>query len=726
MIKYIIIILFISIGNSIYSSELLLRVIDYETSKVIENAKVILDFNEIKYTNTFGEVRFQTSKKKIHIDILKDDYLENHLDYIQNNELDTLIVKLRSYSYKFSEIEVTDKKLRLKEEILDNKFSKVHGSKINENINVDVSNFLSDELGIDYSGMGRATNRPVVNGLNNQRLIILENTNILTDLSGNSPDHAMALSASNLRSIEILSGPSLVQFTPSIIGSVINFTNNLEHEYLPKESIANVGLAYNSSDNGLNSKINFNDSYEQLAYSMVIGYVNSGDIRTPDFRIKNSYRNQYDLGLGLSYFYDDFKIGVTGTIFENDYGIPGGFVGGHPNGVDISLLKGNLNINSNYHLHGKFIEDINLRINRTFYDHKEFEASGNLGAQFRFISYNGNLFFHQHQNSLINKGNFGLNFEFRENKLGGFVFTPWSIQRKLGFFIYEDLNIFDRSLELGFRYDYDLTAPRSEYDSKIGFIREREFSFFTASIAHLVEIIDEFSVRASISKSNRAPQPEELFSEGPHLAAYSYEIGNPDLNLETGVNYSLDFYLSLPWLSLKSEWYYYSMGNYIFPTNTGDTNFSTLLLIFKYDNVRAEIFGTRTNFDIFFSDDIVFSSSLALTYGNNLSRGGYLPLIPPETFRFSLDFPLFDFDISLNNTTALAQNRVDIFELPNDFYSIFGFSILKKVFIDNSVHSFKLDVRNIFDNVYTNHLSRIKEIYPEPGINVSLIYNLYY
>ena len=44
-------------------------------------------------------------------------------------------------------------------------------------------------------------------------------------------------------------------------------------------------------------------------------------------------------------------------------------------------------------------------------------------------------------------------------------------------------------------------------------------------------------------KTFRAPGIEELFSDGPHLAVYSYEIGNAELEPENGygmLNFSPD------------------------------------------------------------------------------------------------------------------------------------------------------------------------------------------
>ena len=40
-------------------------------------------------------------------------------------------------------------------------------------------------------------------------------------------------------------------------------------------------------------------------------------------------------------------------------------------------------------------------------------------------------------------------------------------------------------------------------------------------------------------------------------------------------------------------------------------------------------------------------------------------------------------------------------------------------------HNLTLQLNNIFDEVYYNHLSRIKNIAPEPGKNLNIIYKLF-
>ena len=71
-------------------------------------------------------------------------------------------------------------------------------------------------------------------------------------------------------------------------------------------------------------------------------------------------------------------------------------------------------------------------------------------------------------------------------------------------------------------------------------------------------------------------------------------------------------------------------------------------------------------------------------------------------------------------TKIHEQNRLGEFETytPGAFLTDFVLSYRK------NGSSITLQLNNVFDNKYYNHLSRIKDIVPEPGQNIHLIYKI--
>ena len=71
--------------------------------------------------------------------------------------------------------------------------------------------------------------------------------------------------------------------------------------------------------------------------------------------------------------------------------------------------------------------------------------------------------------------------------------------------------------------------------------------------------------------TGRAPDLDELYSDGPHLGTYSYEIGQPNLNLERtiGVEGSVDYNIYKGQIKLTGNHNY--SPNYHISTALGNT-----------------------------------------------------------------------------------------------------------------------------------------------------------
>lgn len=75
---------------------------------------------------------------------------------------------------------------------------------------------------------------------------------------------------------------------------------------------------------------------------------------------------------------------------------------------------------------------------------------------------------------------------------------------------------------------------------------------------------------------------------------------------------------------------------------------------------------------------------------------------------------------------AASQNRVDSFEEPTAGYGIHGLFVQYALDRGRVNHQLSLNLDNVFDREYRNHLSRVKSFMPEAGRNLRLLYRIYY
>ena len=70
------------------------------------------------------------------------------------------------------------------------------------------------------------------------------------------------------------------------------------------------------------------------------------------------------------------------------------------------------------------------------------------------------------------------------------------------------------------------------------------------------------------------------------------------------------------------------------------------------------------------------------------------------------------------------QDRLGEFETSTAGYAVFGLSGGLRTTLGGRLHSVTVRLDNVTDQSYRNHLSRTKDIMPEAGRGVSLVYRL--
>jgi iron complex outermembrane receptor protein len=237
---------------------------------------------------------------------------------------------------------------------------------------------------------------------------------------------------------------------------------------------------------------------------------------------------------------------------------------------------------------------------------------------------------------------------------------------------------------------------------------------------------------ATYLHSFRAPSLEELYSEGPHLAVYTYEIGNPNLEAERGLAKELFVAYNNTNTIFKAAVYHNKFSNYLYAQDTGRRNFKNPdLNDFQFVGVDAKIYGFEVSAEQQFLDHFLFKGSVNHSIGrqNESTTSSVqvpLPLIPPLTFKTSIKYSRNNFDIGTRITVHAKQDDLGAFETPTNGFTLLGGFVSYRITSGKLLHTFSLNATNILNTTYRNHLSIIKELNPEAGRNLSFLYRLYF
>ncbi len=612
-----------------------------------------------------------------------------------------------------------------------------------------IAETLDDEPGLSQRSMGPAPARPVLRGLGGDRLMILEDGGRTGDLSSTAADHALAIEPMTAEHIELIRGPSALIHGSNTLGGVINVIRGQipidrpDHLHLSGTTqlqSVNTGVA-----GGLRMYGPISDSF---AFRVDGSVRDARNMNTPGGELINTGITTYNASAGLSFIRPWGMLGVSGNLLDTKYGVPGGvgIVDAHPNGVDIEMFRRYAEFKGRVYLGDDFLRRIDTDVTYSFYKHDELERpdfetdSRIVGSTFGVLTTNARTHLHHNGTPISDKGLFGVWGEHRDYASGAFSETPETIEQAFAFYTFQEATPGDWNLQFALRYDFRRVSPQRERDSfLIGPIRERSFGGFSGSIRAAYLWGDRLKTGVTLMRAFRAPGIEELFSEGPHLANFSYEKGNPLLGAEFGLGTDLFAEYYFPGGSVSAAVFRNQMNNYIFPRDTNElaTRRADLnKFIFDEQRVLMTGFELQAKYRILaafqLSSDINFVRGDFIDEGKSfpiIRTGGSdvaVPMMPPLSGRTTLEWSRGDLRLGSSVRYAASQNRVDQFERPTDGYTVFDAFAQYNMSTGPVLHTFTLNVENIGNATYRNHLSRIKEIYPEPGVNVRLLYRFYF
>jgi len=703
------------------------RILNAENSEPIANAAIEVVGKKI-YSTSKNDGTFRigpVNPENFRIKITHLAFQEKLIDFKSPKEDELkIVVYLFPKTINLSPVIVSDRKSTELVDQFQQYNTKLSGKELHQKLGQTIAATLKNETGLAVRSMGPAPSRPVFRGLGQDRVMITEDGMKSIDLSATSPDHAVTIEPFNAERIEVLRGPKILTQTSTTIGGIVNVVNEEIPDQVHNQLHFLLGGYYETSNKGLLGTIKSEIPIRPFEIKFDLNRRQTSDLHTPVGILKNSSSKNFTGSFGLSFVKDFGFIGSGFKTYELNYGIPGGFIGAHPFGVNIDIKKRQFGVSSKINLND-FDNSLFFDFRNNYYRHKEFEHSGLIGSEFRIITNSGRLVYSHQNGDLLKELEAGVSFEIRDFDIGGYVFTPPTKSYNLSAFIYNDFHLGRINLDAALRMSYDFVDPKvKKVSRRIGEINRREFFNISASVSFIYKVSDIVFVGSNISRSTRVPTIEELFSEGPHLAAYSYEVGNPYLNSERGWGLEFFVYHKFEKLDFNLNAFYNYLNSYIIPRNTGKVNYQTFLPIYATSGVNAAIYGFEGSAKIKLIDKFYFQTSFSQAIGEFRDTKKPLPQIPPVKGLNQIFYESEKFIAGISNEWALRQNRVDEFEEPTAGYAILNFYSQYIFTLGKFVSNVSLNIDNLLNQEYRNHLSRIKSIYPESGRNLRLIFKL--
>jgi iron complex outermembrane recepter protein len=627
--------------------------------------------------------------------------------------------------------------------------STLRGAELDRRMAGTVAATLEGEPGLAVTGIGPATARPVIRGLGGDRILMLEDGVRSGDMSSTSSDHAVAIDPQTAQQIEVVRGPMSLLYGSSALGGVVNVVRGEIPASMPEHVHGSATVRGSSVDEGAAGGGVVNFGAGPFALRAEASGRLSGDVDTPVGELVNTDAHNLSLSGGAGLVGPWGHVGASYRYYDNHYGIPGGFVGGHETGVDIDMRRHAARAEIEAHMPGsRFFSTVRAHASFSDYRHDEVEPSGSIGTQFFQDFVAGEVLARHEARGPLAQGAIGVRVQYRDIVTGGSLRTPSTYDYTVAAFVVEEVGTGALRLQLGARYDHAWYEPRDTTASIfVGGrrvpVRPRSFGSVSGSVGALFAPSDVLRFGVSAARAFRTPDFNELYSNGPHLAANSFDVGDPSLDAETGLG--VDAFVRVTGERMQGEIAAFrnQLDDYIFPSSRGRAEIGTQggRPRFQYTNEDVVFTGAEGDVSVGITDRLAteltasyvrarFTSDRApipIIEGADTSfveASEFPPLIPPLNGRIALRYEAPRFFGTAGVRWAVEQDRLGDFESPAAGYASGNLSAGIRLVQGTRLHTITLVADNVTDVEYRDHLSRIKDIMPQPGRNITLMYRL--
>ena len=643
---------------------------------------------------------------------------------------------------------------------------------IQRNLSGQIGEVLVKLPGVSATSFAPGSSRPVLRGFQGERVRVLIDGIGTADVSNTSVDHATTIDPLTAERIEVLRGPAVLLYGSQAIGGAVNVIDKRIPTRIPDEGLHLDALAAVDSVSDLrtggasldvpigeNFVFHVDGSWRETDDLEIPGFQLSPELRAElleeaaeeeaegefeeaeEYReaaaqenfIPNSDTETWTVNAGFGVILGDSTFGASIGYYDTNYGVikrpglahgHGGEEehddedhddGEHEHGegeedVRIDLEQFRADFRGDIALGEGFFRRLKLRAGYSDYTHTEFEGM-EVGTVFESESIETRAELANESGAL--NGTIGVQYRYRDFFAeGAEAYVPPNTTDQVALFAVQEVDAGPFQLELAGRAEFTDVADTLNAIA-------RDYETFSGAAGLVYEGIEGLRTGVNLSRAERAPSAEELFSDGPHIATQAFEIGNADLDVESawGVEAFARGQLGGAQfgVSVYKQWF----DDFIYLTETGLEEDD--LPVFVYLQQDADFFGVEAdvNFPVFENRDFSLITDLRGSYiSAEFADDTSVPRIPPLSLLGALELQSSAFDVRGEVQWFAEQDEVAAFETPTDDFAFVNFLVSWRPLPSRENVTMQLAADNVFDVQGRRHASFTKDFVPLPGRNI--------
>jgi len=625
------------------------------------------------------------------------------------------------------------------------------GEALTRQLRLTIGDTLAHQPGVSSTSFGPNASRPVLRGLQGERVRILKDGIGSIDVSNTSVDHAVVVNPLTSERIEVLRGPAALLYGSSAIGGVVNVLDNRIPRRVPTEAVhvdaigtygsaAEERSGFGQVDVPLGGRfvIHVDGSYAKTddldtggfiltpalrAQAAVSGDAAIQTLATLKGKLPNSAARTWEIAGGAAYIAEGGTLGISYSRYDSLYGVPVRYAIGpavEAEAVRLQVKQDRADLRGEVTIGGSFLDVVRLRAGFADYRHAEIEADGAVGTAFFNKSIEARLEIVQAERGAW-RGAFGGQLSARDfNVLGDEAFVPKNATRQIGLFALQEFDSGPFKAEAGLRYEY--SALDADASATIGNpAYSRRFDAVSGALGGSYAIAQGVRLGLNTSYTERAPAAEELFANGPHAGTQAFEIGNPDFRKERSKTVELSLRGARAGLTFGLAAYHSWFDDYIYERQTGAVQDD--LPVFQFDQADARYYGFEGEALVrvaHIGGFAIKADALGDYTRATIDGAGAVPRIPPLRLLGGIEGVSDRLDLRAEVEWNAAQRQVAAYETPTESFTLVNASIAFHPLGRDNATSLTLSANNIFDVEARRHASVLKDYAPLAGRDIRI------
>ncbi|EIG58269.1 TonB-dependent receptor [Bradyrhizobium sp. WSM1253] len=648
-----------------------------------------------------------------------------------------------------------------------------------------------------------ASSRPIIRGLDVNRVGIVENGTNAGGASDLGEDHFVPIDPLATNQVEVVRGPAALRYGSTSIGGVVSATNNRIPDTLPNCApsfqaygmpakaplasaatspcvIAETRSAFSSVDRGVESGVLLDTGGGNFALHADVYGRNTTDYSIPSYpyladqtrpvvngRQPNSATRSDGASIGGSYFFQGGYIGAAITQNDALYHIPGIDGADHNTRIDGHQTK--INVKGEYHPDAAAIDIVRFWAGATDYRHNEIGLADPANPNSDGVR---QTFTNKEQeirtevqlmpfNARFAEVTTALGFQVGHQELSapspdnpGTLFNglwdPNNSTRVAGY-AFNEFKFTDATrAQIAGRIEHvELHGTTPDFPAdflpdgtpQAAISRNPSFTPKSGSIGLLQDLPGGLVGSITAQYVERAPKAAELFSRGAHDATATFDIGNPNLGIETAKSVEVGLRKATGPFRFEATVYYTHFNNFIYRRLTGvmcDEDFASCgapgaevnqaVYSQRDANFRGGEFQSQLDIGAFQGGIWGIENQFDVVRAT-FSDGTNVPRIPPVRLGGGVFWRDDNWLARINLLHAFAQNNVAVIaETPTAGYNLLKAEVSYKTKLNPNAFGARemllgLVGNNLLNENIRNSVSYTKDEVLMPGIGVRAFAN---